>query len=120
MNARQMKKNLKRQINKLKSDNDLMRRIIEDSSAMNELYNLFNKPLNVRHTTMEFQEYKSKRYLPPDRPCDAGVIALFKHGLANDLFDGIKNNITYEIDDKSLCPTITASILVGKKEKEEF
>lgn len=47
MNARQAKKHLKREIRRLKSDNDLMHRIIADSSTMQELYDLYNKPLNV-------------------------------------------------------------------------
>lgn len=38
MNARQTKKSLKKQIIKLKADNDLMRRIIADSPKIQELY----------------------------------------------------------------------------------
>ncbi len=115
MNARQTKKRLKKQINKLQADNDLMRRIIADSPKMQELYDAYNKPLNVTCTTMPFQEYKSKRYLPPNRPYDAGFIALFKQGLAKDLFEDIKEHITYEVDTECMTPTITASILVGRK-----
>ena len=55
MKARQVKKYLKMRINRLESDNDLMRRIIADSPTMQELYDLYNKPLNVQHTTMSFQ-----------------------------------------------------------------
>ena len=115
MNARQKKKCLKKQIDKLQSDNDLMRRIIADSPKMQELYDAYNKPLNVTHTTLPFQEYRSKRFLPPDRPYDAGFIALFKQGIAKDLFEGIKENITYELDTECRTPTITASIFVGRK-----
>lgn len=114
MNARQMKKCLKRQIDKLQSDNDLMRRIIENSPQMADLYDLYTKPVGVIHTTMPFQEYKSKRILPPDKPYDAGFIALFKQGLARELFEGVKENIVYEIDAECMTPTITASIVVGK------
>ena len=115
MNARQTKKCLKKRITKLQSDNDLMRRIIEQSPTMQELYDLYNKPHFVTHTTMQFQEYRSKRFLPPNRPYDAGFIALFKQGLAKDLFEGIKDYITYEVDAECIAPTITASIFVGKK-----
>lgn len=115
MNARQMKKCLKKRINRLEFDNDLMRRIIVDSPTMQELYDLYNKPLNVKHTTMQFQEYRARRFLPPDRPYDAGFIALFKQELAKDLFEGIKDNITYEVDAECMKPTITASIFVGRK-----
>ena len=115
MNIRQMKKCLKKQIAKLQSDNDLMRRIIADSPKMQELYDVYNKPLNVTHTTLPFQKYHSKRFLPPDRPYDAGFIALFKKELASDLFEGIKEHITYEVDAGCMTPTITASIYVGRK-----
>ena len=117
MNARQMKKCLKKQIGKLQSDNDLMRRIIADSPTMQELYDAYNKPLNVTYTTIPFQEYRSKRFLPPDRPYDAGFIALCKQGLAKDLFEGIKDYITYEVDAECMAPTITASIFIGRKER---
>lgn len=115
MNARQTKKCLKKRITKLQSDNDLMRRIIADSPTMRELYDLYNKPHFVTHTTMQFQEYRSKRFLPPNKLYDAGFIALFKHGLAKDLFEVIKEHITYEVDVECASPTITASIFVGRK-----
>lgn len=60
MNARQIKKRMKRQIESLESDNDLMKRIIADSSKMQELYDLYNKPVNVQHATMPFQEFRQK------------------------------------------------------------
>lgn len=116
MNARQTKKCLKKQIDKLQSDNDLMRRIIENSPQMADLYDHYTKPVGVIHTTMPFQAYKSKRFLPPDKPYDAGFIALFKQGLARELFEGVKENIVYEIDTECMTPTITASIVVGIKE----
>ncbi len=47
MNARQMKKKLKMQIHKLQSDNDLMKRIIDGSNSMSELYALWNQPLQI-------------------------------------------------------------------------
>ena len=112
MNARQVKKQLKKKISKLESDNNLMRRIIEDSPEIQELYNVYTKPLKVTHTTMQFQEYRSKRFLPPNRLYDARFIELYKQELAKDLFENIKENITYELDMES--PIITASIFVGK------
>lgn len=115
MNARQMKKRLKKQIDKLQSDNYLMLRIIADSPKMQELYDAYNKPLNVTFETIPFQEYRSKRFLPPNRPYDAGLIALFKQGLAKDLFEGIKEHITYKVDAECMTPTITASIFIGIK-----
>lgn len=45
MNARQKAKKLKNQINTLEYDNDLMRKIIANSPAMQELYDAYNKPI---------------------------------------------------------------------------
>ena len=115
MNARQTKKRLKKQIDKLQSDNDLMRKIIADSPKMQELYDVYTMPLNITRTTIPFQEYRSRRFLPSDRPYDAGFIALFKRELAKDLFEGIKEYITYEVNAECMTPTITASIFVGRK-----
>lgn len=115
MNARQMKKCLKKRINRLESDNDLMRRIIADSPTMQELYDLYNKPLNVQHTTMPFQEFKAKRMIPVYMSDVDGVIEHTKQAVAKDLFEGIKDNITYDVDVECMTPTITASIFVGRK-----
>ena len=119
MNARQTKKRLKKQINKLQMDNDLMRRIIADSPKMQELYDAYNKPLkNVTRTTMMFQEYRSKRYLPRDildRPYDAESIVSLEEELAQDLFRDIKEHISYKAEAECMAPTITASIFVGVK-----
>ena len=115
MNARQMKKCLKKRINRLESDNELMRRIIADSPTMQELYNLYNKPLNVHHTTIPFQEFKAKRMIPVYMADVDGIIEHTKEAVAKDLFEGIKDNITYEVDAECMTPTITASIFVGRK-----
>lgn len=116
MNARQKTKKLKKEIKKLQSDNDLMRRIIADNPTMQELYDAFNKPpLNATYSTILFQKLKSTRFLSPDKPYDAGFIAIAKHGLESDLFEIIKKHITYEIDADCMVPTITASIFIGRK-----
>ncbi len=114
MNARQKAKKLKKKIDSLKSDNSLMRRIIEDSPTMQELYDLYNKPKFVTYTTMQFQEYRAKRIVPV-RDLDR-FIERAKQAVAKDLLEEIKENITYEVDDEDIAPIITASIFIGKKE----
>ena len=114
MNARQKAKKLKKKIDTLKSDNDLMRRIIADSPAMQELYDAYSKPKFVTHTTMHFDEYLSRRSLPPDRPYDTEIIEATKRVIINDLFKIIAENITCEIDGESANPTITARIFIGR------
>lgn len=115
MNARQTKKRLKLQVNKLQSDNDLMRRIIADSPAMQEIYDLYNKPLNVTLAQLQFQEYRSKRMIPVYMADVGGIVEHTKHELANDLFEGIKQYITYEVESEHRITAVTASILVGRK-----
>lgn len=130
MNARQKAKKYKKKINTLQSDNDLMRRIIRDTPAMQELYDVYNKPKFVTQTTMQFQEFRAKRVIPSymadvkgfvNREKQAvaedfeGFIDREKQSLANDLFEDIKENIIYEIDAECERPAITASIFVGRK-----
>lgn len=115
MNARQTKKCLKKQINKLKSDNDLMLRIIADSPTMQELYNLYNKPLFLTHTTMQFQEYRAKETIPLYMADAEENIEYTKQAIARELFEAVKENITYEIDTEHRPTSITGSIFVGRK-----
>ena len=115
MNARQKAKNLKRKVNDLKSDNDLMRSIIADSPAMQELYDAYNKPKFVTHTTMQFQEFRIKRMVPVYMRDLDGFIERAKQAVAKDLLEEIKENITYEVDTECMAPTITASIFIGRK-----
>lgn len=115
MNARQYKKVLNKRINRLESDNDLMRRIIADSPIMQELYDLYNKPHMVTHTTMPFQEYRARRTIPPYMTDIDGVVEHTKQEVAEDLFEGVKENITYEVEDEHKMIAITASIFIGRK-----
>lgn len=114
MNARQTKKYLKKQITKLQSDNDLMRRIIADSPKMQELYGLYTTPYAI-HTTIPFQEFKAKRMIPVYMSDVEGIIEHTKQAAAKDLFEGIKENITYEVEAEHRITAITASIFVGRK-----
>lgn len=118
MNARQKAKKYKKKISTLESDNNLMRRIIADTPVMQELYDLYNKPKFVTHTTMQFKEFRVKRIINPvDYMADIeGIVERAKQALARDFFEDIKENITYEVDDKDMPPIITASIFIGKKE----
>lgn len=118
MNARQKAKNLKKKIDTLESDNDLMRRIIADSPTMQELYDSYNKPKFVIHTTMYFQEFRARRIVPVYMMNIDGVIERTKQAVADDLFNEIKENITYEVDTECRTPIITASIFIGIEESE--
>ena len=126
MNARQKAKKYKKKINTLQSDNDLMRRIIADSPEMQELYDAYNKPKFVTHTTMQFQEFRAKRIIPNSVTDATGLMPVYitdveevieyeKQALTKDLFEDIKENITYEMDTEYEIPTITASIFIGRR-----
>lgn len=115
MNARQTKKRLKLQVDKLQSDNNLMRRIIADNHVMQEIYDMYNKPLNCTIAHLQFQEYRSRRFLPPNSDKYIGLIEFFKHELEEELFEGVKDYITFEFDSNCIPQAITASIFVGRK-----
>lgn len=118
MNARQKAKKLKKKIDTLKSDNDLMRRIIADSPTMQELYDAYNKPVFATQSTMQFQEFRVKRTIPDcmrelDETFETGI-ELTKIADAKELFEEIKGYITCEVDTECMPPTITASIFIGR------
>lgn len=115
MNARQKAKKLKKQIKALKSDNDLMCRIIADTPAMQELYAAYKKPMFVTHTTMQFQEYRLRRMIPVYMLNIDGLLEREKQAVAMDLFEEIKDNIIYDVDDKDMKAIITASIFIGRR-----
>ena len=115
MNARQKAKKLKKKIGTLKSDNDLMRRIIGDCPAMQELYDAYNKPKFVTQTTMQFHEFRVKRIVPVYMRELEGHFTRAKQAVTKDLLEEIKENITYEYDTECMQPTITASIFVGRR-----
>jgi len=115
MNARQIKKHLKKQINKLESDNNLMRQIIADSPKMQELYDVCSRPLYATHTTLSLQEFRAKRIVPDYMADVDGIIERTKQALAKDLFDGIKEHITYKVNTDYISTSITASIFIGRK-----
>lgn len=113
--TRQKAKKLKKEIKSLESDNDLMRKIIADSPTMQELYDAYNKPVFATHTTMQFQEYRAKRMVPVYMRDLDGFIERAKQAAAEDLFEDIKENVTYEVDTECMAPTITASIFIGRR-----
>ena len=116
MNARQTKKNLKKQIDKLQSDNKLMFDIIADNPGMQETYDRWTKPLNVVHTSMRFQKFKVKRAMA----CDYGIeIDYVKEMAARELLDGLKDSITYKVDTDGPVPMLTASIIVAYDDQKE-
>lgn len=110
MNARQMKKNLKKKIDKLQSDNDLMHNIIADSPSMQETYDNWTKPLNVVHSSMRFEKFKVKKVVDYSYGIEIDYV---KEMAARELLEGIRDSITYEVDTKQCFPTVTASIIVG-------
>lgn len=111
MNARQKAKKYKNKIKDLESDNKLMQEIIADSPAMQELYDAYNKSTFVKYTNMYFQQFKAKRMIPVYMTDVDLIIGRTKLAVADDLFEAIKDDITYEIDNNC----ITASIFVGRK-----
>lgn len=113
MNKRQLKKKLKRQIARLKSDNALMRSIIDDCPAMAEQYAIWSRPLNVVYSQVQLNEYKSERPLPLDY--NEAVVEAFKHTMESEIFELVKSNVTYEVSTEYFYPTLIGSIFIGRK-----
>ena len=110
MNARQLKKRLKKEIRALKSDNNLMREIISNSPHMQELYDKYNRPLNTTFTAMQFKEYRTSKVVE-----DPQYIELHKCELARELFDSVRQDITYEDSVEGPSTILVASLFVGRK-----
>ena len=115
MNARQTKKRLKMRIERLKSDNDLMRKIIDNSPRMAELYNLYNRPCNVIESTMRLQEYKFQRVIPRYMADIEDYAEHVRHALVRDIAEVIAKDIHYESVEICGERAIEASIYVGRK-----
>ena len=115
MNARQAKKHLKRQIERLKSDNELMREIIDNSPRMAELYNLYNRPCNVTYSTMSFQEYRIRRMIPRYMADIEDYTKHIRHALVGDLAEAIEKDICFEPVEICGERAIEASIYIGRR-----
>ena len=119
MNARQRNKVLKKQIKELQSDNDLMKRLIANSPTLQEIYGYYRKPLNVIHSTMNFEQYRSRTMIPNYIANNDIAVKNTKEMLAMELFEAVKKSIIYKVDTKGGISTgiteITASIFIGRK-----
>ena len=104
--------NLRQKNKRLKRDNRLMKDIIENSPSMLELYDRYNKPLSVTHTTMQFKKYISKRCSSPYERIDP---VLLKEEVTRDILEGVKKHIIYEIypNRRTMMTDIVASIYIG-------
>lgn len=96
MNARQTKKRLKRRIEVLTSDNSLMRRIIEDTPAMQELYDLYNQPVKViyKQPLQHFRICKGMVY--PEQWDKERIIQSAAEKIAHEMIPFIKQHINLE------------------------
>lgn len=121
MNLRQSKKLLKIKIQKLESDNSLMKQIISNNDEMLRLYDLYNSPLNVIHTSIDVRKYKQKKMLSPYEKNlldDAFFLKEMKRNIAKMFIDVVESNLIYEIDEQEGMPSITASLYIGKEVKD--
>jgi hypothetical protein len=121
MNARQTKKNLKRKIQKLELDNNLMKSIIEDHSEMLRLYDLYNSPRFLTQTTIRFKKYRAEEIVPlfetfyPDQ-CDERMIERIKCSLVKKMFDAVKENTIFDVERREMLVRVRATLYLGKKD----
>lgn len=120
MNKRQKLKKLKKEQERLKRENDLMHRIINNTDEMKQLLGVYNEPVkNVITTTMRFEEYKVKRDFPPEFLNDEKAIKYLKQDITRQLAQKIEENIIYEIEENTFCEfgkhtQIRGRIYIGK------
>ena len=115
MNARQVKKHLKKQIERLTRKNKLMRDIMNDYPKMAELYDLYNRPCNVTHSTMSFQEYRVRRVIPRYMADLEDYKEHVRRALVRDLAEVIMKDIHFEPVEICGEKAIEASIYIGRK-----
>lgn len=120
MNAREKKKALKKRIEKLESDNKLMKDIIEDHPGMLELYNLYNRPVPVTYHTVNFEKYACRRMIPRYMADISEYEEHIKHALVLDLAEDIKHEVAFKYVEVMGEKGIEASIFIGKGLNDEI
>lgn len=95
MNARQMKKKLKMQIERLEFENKIMKQIIDDSPAMAELYNRYTEPVKVVHINNLKQYRVLKRNSFPKHLDRELVRRIISEEISAELIPIIENNMKF-------------------------
>ena len=119
MNARQVKKQLKKQIKHLEYDNDLMRHIIDNNEEMKSLYLKANKPVICEVLQYPTQIYHVKIPIYPQRGATGFQNTLMlncaKDEAERKLFEAIKSAIDIKIFEPTAYEPacIEASIIAG-------
>lgn len=121
MNARQMKKQLKKQIKHLEYDNELMRRIIDNNEEMKSLYLEAKKPVicEVQQYPTQIYHVKIPIYLYQQQGATAfeNIVLLnyAKQEAERKLFEAIKPSIDFKFFEPNgyepAC--VCASIIAG-------
>ena len=106
--------NQRQKLKKLKHDNKVMKDVINASPELKSMYSAFTEPMNVVYTTVQCRELRCERMVSPENPNDAGVIALYKNAMADNLAEQFKKFITYKVTGDSAYPFIEASVFVGR------
>ena len=112
--------NQRQKLKKLKNDNKMMHRIINDMPEMKELYMRFTAPMkNVVQTTVPIEHICSMHEVPRDIPLDGATVGYLKEEIKHELFKDIEQYISFEIDEVFGKTQITGHLYVGR-EKEEI
>ena len=106
--------NQRQKIKKLKKDNELMHKIINNSEEMKRLYKAYNEPIkNIVTSKIPFKEYKSCHVLRDD-VCTNEVAGLLRHQMAREFAEIIEEKIKLEISyNENFGTTLTGSIYIG-------
>lgn len=113
--------NQRQKLKKLKNDNKLMHRTINDMPEMKELYENFNAPIkNVVRTTVPIEHICSRCDAPRDIQLDGAMVDYLKEKIKHELFKGIEQFISFEIDEVFGRTQITGHLFVGRKKEETY
>ena len=108
--------NRRQKLKKLKSDNEFMKKIINETAEMKRLYEAYDNPVkNIIRSTVNVKEYRSRKIIEPGMapPEIAARLCTEKLHLQEKIFEMVKENIKYTTEDRGDYSIIAASIFIG-------
>ena len=112
--------NQRQKIKRLKKDNELMHKIINNSDEMKRLYKAYNEPVkNIVTSTIPFKKYATRRVIKGGTDIHQ-VYGIIKHEMAREFAEIIEEKIKIQIGyNEYFATTLTGSIYIGDAEEVE-
>lgn len=106
--------NRRQKMKRLKSQNDLMRRIIRDNEDMERTFHLWTDGLQIKQTKILVEEYKCERIIPYSLRNNDKYAEVVEREVKTDLCHEIRDCVSIETIDLGWEKAVRGSILVGK------